>query len=111
MDRPGQRLQLQRARGSPDRARLHTNAAVRMLELRGATRSRDQRGGPRHASPLCRRPGKSLEPVLPDIAKTMRAYHMVVHADLLHLPRVRTVTNYIDQKVTEARALFVPSPI
>jgi hypothetical protein len=54
---------------------------------------------------------KSLEPVLPDIAKTMRAYHVVVHADLRDLPRVRTVTNYIGQKVTEARALFVPSPI
>jgi DNA-binding transcriptional LysR family regulator len=54
---------------------------------------------------------KSLEPVLPDIAKTMRAYYMMVHADLRDLPRVRTVTNYIGQKVTEARALFVPSPI
>jgi DNA-binding transcriptional LysR family regulator len=53
---------------------------------------------------------KSLAPVLPDIVKTMRAYHMVVHADLRDLPRVRTVTNYIGQKVTEARALFVPSP-
>src|SRR5277367_1816683 len=54
---------------------------------------------------------KALVPVLPDIVKTMRAYHMVVHADLRDLPRVRTVTNYIGQKVTEARALFVPSPI
>ena len=54
---------------------------------------------------------KSLAPVLPDIVKTMRAYHMVVHADLRDLPRVRTVTNYIGQKVAEARALFVPSPI
>ena len=52
----------------------------------------------------------SLEPVLPDIVKTMRAYHMVVHGDLRDLPRVRTVTNYIGQKVIEARALFVPSP-
>jgi DNA-binding transcriptional LysR family regulator len=54
---------------------------------------------------------KSLAPVLPDIVRTMRAYHMVVHADLRDLPRVRTVTTYIAQKVTEARALFVPSPI
>ena len=54
---------------------------------------------------------KSLEPVLPDIAKTMRAYYMMVHADLRDLPRVRTVTNYIGQKVTDARALFIPSPI
>jgi DNA-binding transcriptional LysR family regulator len=54
---------------------------------------------------------KSLEPVLPDNVKTMRAYHMVVHADLRDLPRVRTVTNYIGQKVTEARALFLPSPV
>jgi len=53
---------------------------------------------------------KSLVPVLPDIVKTMRAYHMVVHADLRDLPRVRTVTNFIAQKVTAARALFVPSP-
>jgi DNA-binding transcriptional LysR family regulator len=54
---------------------------------------------------------KILVPILPDIVKTMRAYHMVVHADLRDLPRVRTVTNYIGQKVTAARALFVPSPI
>jgi DNA-binding transcriptional LysR family regulator len=53
---------------------------------------------------------KSLAPVLPDIMKAIRAYHMVVHADLRDLPRVRTVTNYISQKVTKARALFVPSP-
>ena len=84
---------------------------IRVLELRRATRSRDQRRGRRHASPLCRRPGKSLAPVLPDIVKTMRAYHMVVHADLRDLPRVRTVTNYIAQKVAEARGLFVPPPI
>src|SRR5271156_4391462 len=51
----------------------------------------------------------SLVPVLPDTVKTMRAYHMVVHADLRDLPRVRTVTNYIGRKVAEARALFVPS--
>ena len=54
---------------------------------------------------------QSLRPVLPDLMTTMRGYHMVVHADLRDLPRVRTVTNYIVQKVTEARALFVPSPI
>jgi DNA-binding transcriptional LysR family regulator len=54
---------------------------------------------------------RSLAPVLPDIVKAMRAYHMVVHADLRDLPRVRAVTNYIGQKVTEARALFVPSPL
>jgi hypothetical protein len=54
---------------------------------------------------------KSLAPVLPEIVKTMRAYQMVVHADLRDLPRVRTVTNFIVQKVTEARALFVPSRI
>ena len=50
------------ARGHCDRARLHANAAIRMLKLRGATRSRDQRGGRRHASPLCRRPGKGPGP-------------------------------------------------
>jgi hypothetical protein len=54
---------------------------------------------------------KDLVPILPDLVKAMRAYHMVVHADLRDLPRVRTVTNYIGQKVTEARAHFVPSPI
>jgi DNA-binding transcriptional LysR family regulator len=54
---------------------------------------------------------KALVPVLPEIVKTMRAYHMVVHADLRDLPRVRTVTNYIGQKVVEARGLFAPSPI
>src|SRR5271156_6195675 len=54
---------------------------------------------------------RSLAPVLPDIVKTIRAYHMVVHADLRDLPRVRAVTNYIGQKVAEARALFVPSSI
>jgi DNA-binding transcriptional LysR family regulator len=54
---------------------------------------------------------KSLAPVLPDIVKTMRAYYMVVHADLRDLPRVRTVTNYIGRKVAEARALFARSPI
>jgi DNA-binding transcriptional LysR family regulator len=52
---------------------------------------------------------RSLAPVLPDVVKAMRAYHMVVHADLRDLPRVRAVTNYIGQKVAEARALFVPS--
>jgi DNA-binding transcriptional LysR family regulator len=54
---------------------------------------------------------RSLAPVLPDIMKTIRAYHMVVHADLRDLPRVRAATNYIGQKVAEARTLFVPSPI
>jgi DNA-binding transcriptional LysR family regulator len=54
---------------------------------------------------------RSLAPVLPDIMKTIRAYHMVVHADLRDLPRVRAVTNYIGQKAAEARTLFVPSPI
>ena len=52
-----------------------------------------------------------MAPVLPDIVKTIRAYHMVVHADLRDLPRVRAVTNYIGQKVAEARGLFVPSPL
>jgi DNA-binding transcriptional LysR family regulator len=50
---------------------------------------------------------KSLAPVLPEIVKT-RAYHMVVHADLRDLARVRTVTNYIGQKVAEGRGLFLP---
>ena len=54
---------------------------------------------------------RSLAPVLPDIMKTIRAYHMVVHADLRDLPRVRAVTNYIGLKVAEARTLFVPCPI
>jgi DNA-binding transcriptional LysR family regulator len=53
----------------------------------------------------------SLTPVLPDVAKATQAYHMVVHADLRDLPRVRTVANYIAQKVIEARASFVPSPV
>jgi hypothetical protein len=51
----------------------------------------------------------SLTPVLPDVVKATQAYHMVVHADLRDLPRVRTVANYIAQKVIEARARFVPS--
>jgi DNA-binding transcriptional LysR family regulator len=51
----------------------------------------------------------SLTPVLPDIAKATRAYHMVVHADLRDLPRVRTAANYIAQTVIEARVRFVPS--
>ena len=54
---------------------------------------------------------KFLAPVLPDVLKTTRAYHMIVHADLRDLFRVRTVANYISQKVAEARALFAPSPI
>jgi DNA-binding transcriptional LysR family regulator len=54
---------------------------------------------------------KSMAPVLPDIVKAMRAYHMMVHADLRDLPRVRAVTNYIGQRVAEARALFAPSSI
>jgi DNA-binding transcriptional LysR family regulator len=49
----------------------------------------------------------SLIPVLPETIKTS-AYHMMVHADLRDLPRVRTVTNYIGQKVAEKRALFAP---
>jgi hypothetical protein len=52
----------------------------------------------------------SLTPILPDVVKATQAYHMVVHADLRDLPRVRTVTNYIAQKVAAARALFAPSP-
>jgi DNA-binding transcriptional LysR family regulator len=51
----------------------------------------------------------SLMPVLPGVAKATHAYHMVVHADLRGLPRVRTAANYIAQKVSEARACFVPS--
>jgi DNA-binding transcriptional LysR family regulator len=51
----------------------------------------------------------SLTPVLPDVAQATQAYHMVVHADLRDLPRVRTVASYIAQKVIEARACFVPS--
>ena len=51
----------------------------------------------------------SLTPILPDVVKATQAYHMVVHADLRDLPRVRTVANYIAQKVIEARARFVPS--
>jgi DNA-binding transcriptional LysR family regulator len=52
----------------------------------------------------------SLMPVLPDVVKVTQAYHMVVHADLRDLPRVRTAANYVAQKVIEARARFVPSP-
>jgi DNA-binding transcriptional LysR family regulator len=51
----------------------------------------------------------SLTPVLPDVAKATQAYHMVIHADLRGLARVRTVANYIAEKVSEARARFVPS--
>jgi DNA-binding transcriptional LysR family regulator len=51
----------------------------------------------------------SLMPILPDVAKATQAYHMVVHADLRDLPRVRTAANYIARKVIEARARFVPS--
>jgi DNA-binding transcriptional LysR family regulator len=51
----------------------------------------------------------SLTLVLPDIARVTQGYHMVVHADLRDLPRVRTVANFIAQKVIEARARFVPS--
>jgi DNA-binding transcriptional LysR family regulator len=51
----------------------------------------------------------SLTPILPDVVKATQAYNMVVHADLRDLPRVRTAANYIAQKVTEARARFVPS--
>jgi len=36
---------------------------------------------------------------------------MVVHADLRDLARVRTVTNYIGQKVAEERGLFVPPSV
>jgi DNA-binding transcriptional LysR family regulator len=56
-------------------------------------------------------PEKALVAVLPEVVTTMSAYHMVVHADLRDLPRVRAVTDYIGQKVTEARALFVPSRV
>jgi DNA-binding transcriptional LysR family regulator len=52
----------------------------------------------------------SLIPILPDIVTATQAYHMVVHADLRDLPRVRTAANYIAQKVTAARARFIPSP-
>jgi DNA-binding transcriptional LysR family regulator len=51
----------------------------------------------------------SLMPILPDVAKATQAYHMVVHADLRDLPRVRTTANYIARKVIEARACFGPS--
>src|SRR3984885_1881703 len=51
----------------------------------------------------------SLTPVLPGVVKAAQAYHMVVHADLRDLPRVRAAANYIAQKVIEARARFVPS--
>jgi hypothetical protein len=52
----------------------------------------------------------SLTPVLPNVVKATQAYHMVVHADLRDLLRVRTAANYIAQKVAEARARFVPPP-
>src|ERR1700722_19252260 len=44
--------------GRRDRARLRANAPIHMFKLRGATDSRDERGGRRHASPLRRRSGK-----------------------------------------------------
>ena len=53
----------------------------------------------------------SLVPVLPDVVKATQAYHMVVHADLRDLPRVRAASDYIAKKVNEARALFNPAPI
>jgi DNA-binding transcriptional LysR family regulator len=51
----------------------------------------------------------SLTPVLPDVAKATQAYHMVVHADLRDLPRVRAAANFIAKKVIKARACFLPS--
>ena len=51
----------------------------------------------------------SLAPVLTDVVNATQAYHMVVHADIRDLPRVRTAANYIAQKVIEARARFAPS--
>ena len=51
----------------------------------------------------------SLTPILPDVVKATQAYHMVVHADLRDLPRVRTAARYIAQKVAEERARFIPT--
>src|ERR1700730_13593485 len=51
----------------------------------------------------------SLTPILPDVVEATQAYHMVVHADLRDLPRVRTAANYIAQKVTKATTAFLPS--
>jgi DNA-binding transcriptional LysR family regulator len=52
---------------------------------------------------------KSLVPILADSVSATRAYHMVVHADLRDMPRVRAVSNFIAQRVAEARMLFMPS--
>ena len=73
-------------------------------------------GSPRGLAPIVRalsiylKTATMFKRILPDVVKATRAYHMVVHADLRDLPRVQTVANYIAQKVTAARALFVPSP-
>jgi DNA-binding transcriptional LysR family regulator len=52
---------------------------------------------------------KSLVPILPNVIRATRAYHMIVHDDLRDLPRVRTAANYIAQTAAEARSLFNPS--
>ena len=50
-----------------------------------------------------------MTPILSDVVKATQAYHMVVHADLRDLRRVRTAARYIAQKVAEERARFIPT--
>jgi DNA-binding transcriptional LysR family regulator len=52
---------------------------------------------------------KSLVPILPDDISAIRAHHMIIHGDLRELLRVRTVADYIVQKVMDARPFFTPS--
>jgi DNA-binding transcriptional LysR family regulator len=51
----------------------------------------------------------SLIPILGEIIKTTRPYHMIVHADLRDLPRIRMASDFIAQRVAEARSMFMPS--
>src|SRR5579863_2701618 len=51
----------------------------------------------------------SLIPILDEVIKTTRSYHMIVHADLRDLPRIRIASDFIAQSVAKARSLFLPS--
>ncbi|WP_218036705.1 LysR family transcriptional regulator [Sphingobium sp. EM0848] len=47
-----------------------------------------------------------LVPVLPDEVRLTRSLWMVIHADTRHLARVRTAAKFIEDIVSEERALF-----
>jgi DNA-binding transcriptional LysR family regulator len=51
----------------------------------------------------------SLIPILDEIIKTTRPYHMIVHEDLRDLPTIRIASDFIARRVAEARSLFMPS--